>query len=95
MNKRRIIDQLRAKADSTTFPEEAKSLRERADKLEAKYFGAGQPKHGDYPDGFEPLVLRTPRRGRSLKIEDMQKICDDMNAGRKPRMYVNGKEVVH
>jgi hypothetical protein len=34
--KRRLIRQLRLLADSTTFPEEAKSARAKADKLEAE-----------------------------------------------------------
>lgn len=38
MDRRKVIAQLRAKATSTTFPEEAASLRAKADKLEAKYF---------------------------------------------------------
>ena len=93
MDKRKIIAQLRAKAASTTFPEEAVAFRARADKLEAKYFGGPQ----DYPGGYEPLVLRPPRGGvnRSLTLEDLQKICDDMNAGRTPGMYFNGKPVRH
>lgn len=45
---RTLVRQLRAKADSTTFPEEATSLRARADKLEAKYF-PGQPGPGTDP----------------------------------------------
>lgn len=52
MDKLRIITQLRAKADSTTFPEEAASLRARADRLEAKY---GRPPLQGVATGFRAL----------------------------------------
>ena len=43
MDRRKVIASLRAKAESTTFPEEADAFRRRADKLEAKYFPTVDP----------------------------------------------------
>jgi hypothetical protein len=55
VNHRRIIAQLRAKAASTTFPEEAMNLRAKANQLEAKYVPA--------TERTDPLVdLRTRLR---------------------------------
>jgi Protein of unknown function (DUF2786) len=52
MDARRVIAQLRAKADSTTFPHEAEAFRARADRLEAKYFPPGST------DDHDPIWSR-------------------------------------
>jgi hypothetical protein len=48
MDAKRVIAQLRAKAESSTFPEEADAFRKRADRLHAKYFppSAEPPRFG-------------------------------------------------
>ena len=43
MDYREVVRTLRAKADSTEFPEEAKALREKADELEKKYHRVKEP----------------------------------------------------
>lgn len=77
MDKHRIIQQLRAKADSTTFPEEANALRARADKLEAKYGPAKKSEQIYVPLGFPP-----PRPRGGNVSPDYQKVMDDMMAWR-------------
>jgi hypothetical protein len=49
---RRKIAQLRALAASTTFPEEAKSARAKADKLEAKLGAAPRDNLGDFREAL-------------------------------------------
>jgi hypothetical protein len=65
MDKHKIIRQLRVKADSTTFPAEAQALRDRANKLEAKY-GAKEPD------------TSYPFRVQRIRQADPQKAWDDM-----------------
>ena len=74
MDRQKIIKQLRAKADSTTFPEEAASLRAKADKLEAKY---GQPKPPPFPGTWwSPNVNK-------VRQPNMQKVAEDFNRMRR------------
>lgn len=83
MNRQRIIEQLRAKARSTTFPAERAALEEKADALEAKY-GARRTAPAD---GFVGATVRGPRgdqgthfaRGASRWATNMDARINDLS----------------
>lgn len=67
-NWRHIVSQLRAKADSTTFPTEAHALRARADELErAHRLDVAEPA-GDFDEVLEQLRQST---GPSPGVTDL------------------------
>lgn len=93
MDKRKIIEQLRAKADRTEFPEEAAAFRARADKLEAKYGPQTAPRNDPYvPPGFRPP---NPRRGNVSP--DPQKVAEDWrqwSTGGRPMGITNLDDIL-
>jgi len=97
VDRQKIIKQLRAKADSTTFPEEAASLRAKADKLEAKY---GQPKPPPFPgqkvaEDFNRMRRHEPPAEPPMTMQDINDVMQSMHFGRPVNgvIYVNGKAI--
>lgn len=87
MDRQKVIRQLRAKADSTTFPAEAQALREKANKLEAKY---GRPKERVPP--WIPQAVPT----RQPTMSDLNEMIKSMHFGRPMTggiLLINGQAV--
>lgn len=65
---RRKIAQLRALAASTTFPEEAKSAKTKADQLEASLGGPDRGKYGGFAG---PQSVPPPFSGNNFRAVDL------------------------
>jgi hypothetical protein len=75
-----IVRALRAKADSTKFPDEAKALRIKADAIEAKHCAAPQRRPGD-PIPSRQVNFNVQGRYMQVDIETFNKLIEDLDLG--------------
>jgi hypothetical protein len=75
-----IVRMLRAKADSTKFPDEANALRIKADAIESKYCVTPQRRPGD-PIPSRQVNFNVQGRDVQVDIETFKKLIDDLDLG--------------
>lgn len=81
MDRRRVVAQLRAKADSTPYPAEAVACRAKADEIEARYPEARRPR------APTRAVFRDddPRNRHRVEDDPVRTAHSDPHADRPPR----------